>query len=117
MLVGYQVVWVCLTVVLSAGCTVAGARTDTVWGTLGLAVVAALAERGRVRLGENIEASISLIPAVFAASVFGPLTAMLVGAASFIGEFPALLPTARREAVLERGAPYLRWGIYSCIRS
>jgi putative nucleotidyltransferase with HDIG domain len=79
--------------------------------------VAALAERGRVRLGENIEASISLIPTVFAASVFGPLTAMLVAAASFLGEFPRLLPSTRRDAVLHRGSPYLRWGIYTCIRA
>jgi putative nucleotidyltransferase with HDIG domain len=58
-----------------------------------------------------------LIPTVFAAAVFGPLAAMVVGSASFAGEFPRLLPSSRRDAVLARGAPYLRWGIYTCIRA
>jgi putative nucleotidyltransferase with HDIG domain len=116
-MVRYQVVLVCFTVVLSVSVTLAGAPIDTAWATLGLSVVAALAERGRVRLGENIEASISLIPTVFAAALFGPVPAMVVGAASFIGEFPQLMNKARRAAVFERGAPYLKWGIYTCIRS
>jgi len=42
---------------------------------------------------------------------------MVVGFASFAGEFPLLLQGARRTAVLARGAPYLKWGIYSCIRA
>jgi putative nucleotidyltransferase with HDIG domain len=113
----YQVVLVGLTAALSVGVSLAGAPSDIAWSTLGLAVVAALAERGRVRLGENIEASISLIPTVFAAAMFGPLPAMIVGAASFLGEFPQFISKDRKEAVLERGAPYLRWGIYTCIRS
>src|ERR1700761_526595 len=53
----------------------------------GLAVVAAMAERGRVRLGGVTEASISLLPTVFAAAVFGPLAGALVGAASFVSDF------------------------------
>jgi hypothetical protein len=47
-----------------------------------LAVVAALAERGRVRLSNDLEESISLVPTLFAAVLFGPLASMLVAAAS-----------------------------------
>lgn len=116
-MVRYQLVLVGLTAALSVGVSLAGAPSNTAWATLGLSLVAALAERGRVRLGENIEASISLIPTVFAAAIFGPLPAMIVGAASFVGEFPQLMNRDRRDAVLQRGAPHLRWGIYTCIRS
>jgi hypothetical protein len=113
----YQVALVMATVGLALGVLAAGQKLGNLWAVLGLALVAAMAERGRVRLGENIEASISLIPTVFAAAVFGPLAAMVVGSASFAGEFPRLLPDSRRDAVLARGAPYLRWGIYTCIRA
>ncbi|HEY4349531.1 MAG TPA: hypothetical protein VGM80_18280, partial [Gaiellaceae bacterium] len=37
----------------------------------GLAVVAAVAERGRVRLGDTTEVSISVLPTVFAAAALG----------------------------------------------
>ena len=113
----YQAALIGLTIGLASGAVLAGRGVGNVWATAGLVVVAALAERARVRLGENIEASISLIPTVFAAAIFGPLAAMIVGGASFLGEFPQLLPAARRRAVLDRGAPYLKWGIYTCIRS
>lgn len=87
------------------------------WAIVGLAAVAGLSERGRVRLGENIEASISLIPTVFAAALFGPLAAMIVATTSLVGEFPVLIPLSRKAAVIARGAPYLRWGIYTCVRA
>ena len=56
---------------------------------LGLAAVAAIAERGRVQLTGNIAVSISVLPTVFAAAMFGPLAAMIVAAFSIIGDFPA----------------------------
>lgn len=83
----------------------------------GLAAVAAVAERGRVTLANGVEASISLLPTVFAAAVLGPFAALLVAAFSFIGDFPYLLPPERRVAVLAQGAPFLKWGIYTCIRA
>src|SRR4029079_14918157 len=58
------------------------------WAILGLAGVGAIAERGRVRLANDAEASISLLPTVFAAAVLGPLAGLLVAAASFASEFP-----------------------------
>jgi putative nucleotidyltransferase with HDIG domain len=83
----------------------------------GLACVAAVAERGRVRLGEVTEVSISLLPTVFAAAMFGPLAGMVVAAASFVGDFPLLLNPRRRVQLTARGAPYLKWGIYTSVRA
>src|SRR3954466_2661163 len=60
------------------------------WATVGLAVAAVLAERGRVTLRPDTEVSISLLPTVFAAAVLGPLSAMVVAAASFACDFPPL---------------------------
>src|SRR5437867_3306830 len=84
---------------------------------VGLAAVGAIAERGRVRLANDAEASISLLPTVFAAAVLGPLAGLLVAAASFAGEFPRLLPRSRRLPAHARGEQYLKWGIYTCIRA
>lgn len=82
----------------------------------GLAAAAALSERGRTQIG-NIEASISVLPTVFAAAVLGPLAATIVAASSFLGDFPLLTSRARRATASERGAPYLKWGIYTCTRA
>jgi putative nucleotidyltransferase with HDIG domain len=84
---------------------------------VGLALVAAIAERGRVNLGDSAEASISLLPTVFAAAVLGPLAGLLVAAASFAGEFPKLLPGSRRLPGQAEGERYLKWGIYTCVRA
>jgi putative nucleotidyltransferase with HDIG domain len=73
-----------------------------VWVVLTLALVAALAERGRVRLSSDLEVSISLVPTLFAAVLFGPLAAMVVAAASFLPELRT---------------PYLRWMSYTSSRS
>jgi putative nucleotidyltransferase with HDIG domain len=80
----------------------------------GLALAAAAAERGRVQIIAITEASISLLPTVFAAAVFGPVAAMVIAGASFIGEFPPLMGERRRAAV--PGKPYLRWGVYTASR-
>ncbi len=48
------------------------------FAVFGLAAIAALAERGSVRLASSTEVSISVLPTVFAAAVFGPLAAMIV---------------------------------------
>ena len=47
-----------------------------------------VAERDAVRLAGVTEASISLLPTVFAAAGSGPLAGLLVAAASFVGDFP-----------------------------
>jgi HD-GYP domain-containing protein (c-di-GMP phosphodiesterase class II) len=65
-------------------------------------VLAALAERSAVRLSGRLEISISLLPRLFAAVVFGPLGAMAVGAGSMLGEFRA---------------PHLHWAVYTSTRA
>src|SRR5579862_2785098 len=86
------------------------------YAVAGLAAVAAVTERGRVRFGHLTEISISLLPTVFAAAVFGPSAGAIVAFCSFIGDFPPFVPRRERTAAFARGAPYLKWGTYSCIR-
>jgi putative nucleotidyltransferase with HDIG domain len=54
-------------------------------GVLGLAAIAALGERGRIKLSGSLDVSISLLPAVFAAVLYGPVAAMVVFGASVFG--------------------------------
>jgi putative nucleotidyltransferase with HDIG domain len=72
------------------------------WVIAFLAVVAAIAERGRVELTSHLSESISLVPTLFAAALFGPLAAMAVAVASFVPEFRS---------------PYLRWASYTASRA
>ncbi len=72
------------------------------WTLLGLALVAALAERQSVWVSGNIEMSISFLPSVFTAVAFGPLAAMIVGATANL-------------AIL--GRPYLKWVVYTPARA
>ena len=93
---------VLLAVLTAVALVLTGHTLGSPWVVAGLATVAALAERGRVRLTRYLEESISLLPTLFAAIVFGPLAAMLVAAASMIGAF---------------GPPYLKWATYTCTRA
>lgn len=52
---------------------------------VGLAAVAAFGERAGVTLQSELNVSISLLPAVFAAVLFGPLAGMIVFGASVVG--------------------------------
>lgn len=67
-----------------------------------LAGVAFLAERQCVAIGANTEMSISVLPILFAAVVFGPVAAMVVSACSLLGEF---------------GRPYTRWIVWTSSRA
>jgi putative nucleotidyltransferase with HDIG domain len=87
---------------ISVVLAVAGYGIHAVWGVLALAGAAAVAERASVRLDATTEASISLVPTVFAAVVFGPLAAMVVGAASMLGDLQG---------------PRIRWAAYTCSRA
>jgi HD-GYP domain-containing protein (c-di-GMP phosphodiesterase class II) len=75
-----------------------------------LAAAGAAAERGNVRLSKTTEQSISLLPTLFAAVLFGPLAAAVVGAASMLGD-PELY--SRRNPTR---APRLKWATYTCSR-
>lgn len=52
----------------------------------GFVFVAAIAERGSVRLSGRVEQSISLLPTLFAAILFGPEAGLIVGAGSMLGD-------------------------------
>jgi len=72
------------------------------WSIAALAIIAAVAERGSIRLTSTTEESISLLPMLFAAVLFGPVAAAVVGAASMLGDLRQ---------------PYLRWIVYCSTRA
>jgi putative nucleotidyltransferase with HDIG domain len=67
-----------------------------------LGLLAYIAERQPVRITGNAEVTVSALPVLFAAIVFGPLAAMAVGALGLLGDFKA---------------PYIRWLIWTSSRS
>ncbi len=77
---------------------------------LALAAAAAVAERSSVRLTRTTEQSISVLPTLFAAVLFGPLAAGVVGGASMLGD-PELM--SRRDP---HRAPRLKWATYTSTR-
>jgi len=79
-----------------------GASTGPTLVVIGLAAAAAFAERSSVRLSATVDESISALPMLFAAVLFGPLAALIVASASMLGDFTR---------------PYLRWGIYTSSRA
>ena len=83
-----------------------GYGLPSLWVVLALGVVAGLAERhGVALLGDRergIELAVSFVPFVFAAVVFGPLAALVVGALGNLADL-------RR--------PYLRWAVYTPLRA
>ncbi len=86
----------------ATGLILLGFGLGNVWSFLALCVVAAIAERASVRITSTTEESISLLPTLFAAVLFGPLAAAAVGAASM---------------VLQLRSPYLAWGLYTSSRA
>jgi putative nucleotidyltransferase with HDIG domain len=101
-LAAYAAVLVACACGAAAAVGFAGYTLGNIWVVVTLAAVAALAERSSVRLTSTMEESISLLPTVFAAVLFGPLAAMAIGAASMLADF-------RR--------PYTKWMIYTASRS
>ena len=82
-----------------------------------LALAAAIAERISVRfavakrgLTSTEEQSLHLLPTLFAAVLFGPLAAAVVGAASMLGD-PELVARRDRDR-----APRLKWATYTSTR-
>ena len=78
------------------------------WVILILALAAAMAERGTVRITNRVEVSVGLLPTLFAAVVFGPLAAMTISGASMVGDL------RRRPDV---PLPHLRWVVYASTRA
>jgi hypothetical protein len=79
-----------------------GHKLEDPWAVAVLVVIAAVAERGRVRLNSTTELSISLLPILFAAVALGPLAAMVVGAGSMLGGFRP---------------PHMKWAIFTLSES
>jgi len=77
---------------------------------LALAVVSAAAERVSIRLTKTLEQSISALPMLFAAVLFGPLAGAAVGAASMLGD-PELISRGDPNR-----APRLKWATYTSTR-
>jgi putative nucleotidyltransferase with HDIG domain len=69
---------------------------------VGLALVALFAEKQSVYISANTEMSVSVLPVLFAAVLYGPLEAMIVGACALLGEF---------------GQPFARWIIWTSARA
>jgi putative nucleotidyltransferase with HDIG domain len=86
-MIGYVSVLAGVAAGLAIGLAAAGFGFGPLWAAAALGTAAAIAERGRVQLvrGDPAESSVSNLPVLFAAVVFGPLPAMVVGAASMLG--------------------------------
>ena len=67
-----------------------------------LAIAAAIAERQSVRLSDRAWISVSALPIVLAAVIYGPLAAICVSVASLVPSF---------------GPPYARWATWTSTRS
>jgi putative nucleotidyltransferase with HDIG domain len=77
---------------------------------LALAIAAAAGERVGIRLTQTIEQSISVLPMLLAAVLFGPLAAAIVGAASMLGDPELVAPRDPDRA------PRLKWATYTSTR-
>jgi HD-GYP domain-containing protein (c-di-GMP phosphodiesterase class II) len=106
---GYVVALVAAAITTAAALVLAGYMIEEPIAVMALATAAAIAERSSVRLTRNTELSISVVPTLLAAVLFGPLAAAAVGAASMLGD-PEL--TSRRR---DR-APRLKWATYTSTR-
>lgn len=87
----------------------AGYSVGTVWVLVALCAAAAIAERASVRLSDALELSISPVPTLFAAVLFGPLAGGVVGAASELGD----------EEIFQHGggrSTHLKWLTYTSTR-
>lgn len=99
--------WYALALAVSSACLLTFVAStqglpDEGFALIGLlAALAALAERQPVRVGSNFEMTVSVLPVLFAAVVFGPFAAMVVAGLGLLVEF-------RR--------PYLRWMIWTSLR-
>src|SRR5947207_12953958 len=92
-----------VSILIAAGLAVAGYDLGDPWSVGALCVIAAVSERGLVRFTSTTSQSISILPTLCAAVLFGPLAALLVGAASLLGEFGQ--------------PPHLKWVTYTSSRA
>lgn len=104
------VVWVALLVYgaasMCAGLVFSGYRVGHPLATGVLAVLAVAAEREGIRLTPTVEVTVASFLCIFAAVVFGPLSAVVVGGAGLLADLP------RRDGA----QPILRWINWTAIR-
>jgi putative nucleotidyltransferase with HDIG domain len=105
----YTTVLVVSAVATVGALVAAGYTLEAPFTVLVLACVAAIAERSSVRLSRNTEQSISTVPVLLSAVLFGPLAAAAVGAASMLGDAELISREATR-------APRLKWAVYTSTR-
>jgi putative nucleotidyltransferase with HDIG domain len=72
------------------------------WFVIALGLMGLVAERQVVQISANLQISVSFLPLLLAATLFGPLEAMLVAVVTLAGDF---------------GRPYARWGIWTSSRA
>jgi putative nucleotidyltransferase with HDIG domain len=98
-LLAYAVLLAGLAIALVAALLSAGTRVEgPAWELAVLVAVAIVAERQPVRITSNTEITVSVLPMLFAAVVYGPLDAIVVGALGLIGDFRS---------------PHVRWLIWT----
>jgi len=73
----------------------------TPWFVVALGVMGLVAERQVVQISANLQISVSVLPLLLAATLFGPLEAMLVAVITLAGDF---------------GRPYTRWVTWTASR-
>ena len=98
----YAVVLVAVTAVGISGFLALGVGIGSPVSVLALALLALYAERQSVQVSPTTQLSVSFLPLVFAAVVFGPLAAAVVGAVSLVADFRP---------------PYIRWTIWTFSRA
>ena len=103
--------------VVAASLALLGFHFESPWVVVALAIIAAIVERISVGfavaqrgLTKTEEQSISILPTLIAAVLFGPLAGGLVGAASMLGD-PELLSPRDPDR-----APRLKWATYTSTR-
>lgn len=106
---GYVLALGVAAVAVAASLILAGYGVEAPLTVCALALAAAGAERISIRLTTNTELSISLLPTLFSAVLFGPLAAAMVGGASMLGD-PELTSRSRDRA------PRLKWATYTSTR-
>jgi putative nucleotidyltransferase with HDIG domain len=89
--------------VLAASLVAAGVTlTASAWFVIALGVMGLIAERQVVQINANLQISVSVLPLLLAATLFGPLEAMLVAVVTLAGDF---------------SRPYTRWLIWTSSRA
>jgi putative nucleotidyltransferase with HDIG domain len=86
-----------------------GYGVGNIWVVVGLAAINAVAERSSVHIGRTTELTIWILPALFAAVLFGPLAGGVVGAASMVGDPEIYTRSSER-------APRLKFVTYASSR-